>query len=103
MERIAYTVRAILPDDATAEEYVAWLEDGHVDRVIEKGARSAMIVRLDHEPGQPPAVETRYIFATRENFDQYIRDHAPALRQEGLERFPAERGIRFERTVGRIV
>jgi hypothetical protein len=62
-----------------------------------------MIVRLDPEPGQPPRVETRYVFPTRETFDQYISQHAPALRQEGLERFPPERGIRMERTVGLIV
>ena len=104
MQRIAYTVRAECPDEATARDYIAWLEDGHVDQVIAGGAHSAMIVRLDPDaPGVPPRVETRYVFSTREVFDRYVREFAPALREEGLRRFPASRGVRFERTVGVIL
>lgn len=105
MQRIAYTVRATCPSAALAAEYIAWLEDGHLDAVIAGGAHSAMIVRLD--PAVPVQshihVETRYVFATRELFDRYVANSAPALRAEGLRRFPAERGITFDRTVGVIL
>lgn len=103
MARILYMVTATLPDEPTAQEYVAWLEDGHVDRVIDGGAHSGMIVRLEGAPGERPRVETHYVFSTRELFDGYVRQHAPALRAEGLKKFPAERGIVFERRVGEIV
>jgi hypothetical protein len=46
---------------------------------------------------------TQYIFTTRELFDRYVSTFAPALRADGLKRFPPERGITFERLVGEIV
>lgn len=104
MSRIAYTVRALCPDEAVAAAYVAWLEDGHIDEVIKGGAHSAMIVRLEPErPGGPARVEVRYVFSTREVFDRYIRECAPGLRAEGLKRFGPESGVVFERTIGEIV
>lgn len=102
MTRICYMVVATLPDAATAQEYVAWLEDGHVDAVINHGAHSAMIVRLEPRSGKP-RVMTQYVFPTRELFDRYVAHFAPALRADGLKKFPPERGIAFERTIGEIV
>lgn len=101
---IAYTVIADFPDEATRDEYVAWLEDGHVDAVIAAGAHSAMIVRMDRpSPADPIRVEVRYVFSTRELFENYVNEHAAGLRAEGLKRFPPERGITFRRTTGKIV
>lgn len=99
-KRILYTVTATLPDEPTAAEYVAWLEDGHVDEVIAAGAHSGMIVRLE---GSPIRVQTQYVFSTRETFDRYVQREAPALRAEGLKRFPPERGIAFSREIGEII
>lgn len=105
MTRIAYTVIATFPDSRTRDQYIAWLEDGHVDQVIAGGAHSAMIVKLDQDPpGSGPIIaEVRYVFSTRELFDRYIREHAPALRADGLAKFPPERGIGFRRSVGEII
>jgi len=101
--RILYAVTATLPDEETLGEYIAWLEDGHIDAVIEGGARSGMIVRILNGPGELPQVETQYVFATRELFDGYERTAAPALRAEGREKFPPERGITFQRRLGEII
>lgn len=104
MKRVAYTVQATCPSAASADAYVAWLQDGHTGAVVNGGALSAMIVRLEADPpGSPPRVEVRYVFATREAFDRYIRDHAPALRQDGLKRFGPDSGVKFDRTIGEIV
>lgn len=102
MSAIAYTVTASFPDERRRAEYLAWLEDGHVDAVIAAGARSAVIVAVD-DPADPPRVQTRYIFSTRESFDRYLRQHAPGLREEGLRRFGPETGVRFAREVGRVI
>jgi len=99
---IAYTVTATLPDEATRDEYIAWLEDGHLDQVVRHGAHSAMAVSWI-DSGPPFHVETRYIFATRELFDRYTSEAAPALRADGLRRFPPERGVSFERRVGVVL
>ncbi|MFN0133101.1 MAG: DUF4286 family protein [Phycisphaerales bacterium] len=102
MSAIAYTVIASFPDAPTRDEYIAWLEDGHIDLVIRHGAHAASIIRVI-DPAQPIQVEVRYTFSTRDLFDTYIRDHAPALRADGLRRFPPDRGITFVRRVGQIV
>lgn len=102
MSSILYVVSVTLPDEATAREYVAWLEDGHVDEVVAAGAHSGMIVRLDTAPGERPVVETHYVFGTRALFERYEREGAPALRADGLRRFPPERGIVFQRRTGVI-
>lgn len=102
MSRIAYYVTATLPDVQTAEEYIAWLSDGHIDAVVRGGAMSGEIVRKT-DPPFPIQVQTRYVFANMESFDSYVREHAPGLRAEGLARFPPERAIKFERMVGEIV
>lgn len=96
------------PDSQVAAEYVSWLENGHVDLVVNAGAHSAMIVRIDTPAGidsaaGPIRVMTQYVFPTRAVFDRYVAEFAPALRAEGLARFGPERGIRMERLTGEIV
>ena len=101
--RICYTVTATLPDEATTRSYIRWLEDGHVDAVIDGGAHSAMIVRLDRDPESDPwRVQTVYVFPTRQAFDGYVRHTAPALREEGVKRFGSVAGVSFSRTIGEI-
>ena len=97
---IAYTVRCTFDDPAVMNEWMAWLVDGHIADVCAAGALDGTIVKLD---GEPNRVEVRYTFASREVFETYERDHAPRLREEGLQRFPLELGLKYERSVGEIV
>jgi hypothetical protein len=97
-----YAVTATLPDDATASEYLAWLRHGHTQQVVAAGASSARIVRLDGGAGDRTRIETQYVFPDRAAFDRYVATAAPALRAEGLARFPASRGIAMERRSGEI-
>lgn len=104
MPAIAYTVVASFPDESLCAEYAAWLQDGHIDQVLSKGGHSATLVRLDRaSPGDPARLEVRYLFPTREVFDRYVEHHAPALRADGLRRFPPERGVLFVRTIGEVI
>lgn len=103
MSAIAYTVKATFPDETLRGEYIAWLENGHVEAVIRGGAHSAMILKFETGAGGKPAVETRYIFPTREVYERYVREVAPALRADGLSRFGPERGVTMERTVAEVV
>lgn len=100
---IAYTVIGLFDDSAVADEWLAWLVNGHLAEVCDGGASAAEAVRLDREPGQPLRIEARYHFPSREVFDAYLRDHAPRLREDGLQRFPTSRGIAYERTVGEVL
>jgi hypothetical protein len=100
MPAIAYAVTATFTDRTTADEYVSWLNDGHLNQVIEHGAQSAMIVRIT-DPATPIQVESRYIFPTRQAFDRYVAEFAPKLRADGLHRFPPSR-VSFERRTGEV-
>jgi len=95
-----YTVAGEFNDPAVAEEWLAWLRDGHLRAVCEAGACSAEVVACH---GHPPRFEVRYAFPSRAAFQAYERDHAPRLREEGLARFPAARGVRYDRTTGEVV
>lgn len=99
---IAYSVIATLPDQATADEYVSWLEDGHIAAVIAGGAHSGVIVRIT-DPSVPIQIETRYTFTTRQAFDRYTQSFAPSLRANGLRRFSPDRGITFQRRIGDVI
>ena len=79
---IAYTVAATFSDYGLAEEWLRWLEAGHIAEVLAGGASDAEIVVLD-EPSL--TYEVRYHFPSREAFANYEKEHAPRLRAEGLE------------------
>ncbi|MCE7975374.1 MAG: DUF4286 family protein [Leptolyngbya sp. PLA1] len=93
---------ARFPGPERVEGYIAWLTGGHVRQVLDAGALSGEVVRLDRPPEQP-AVQTRYVFATREAFERYEREAAPRLRAEGLALFGPETGVTFSREVGTVV
>jgi hypothetical protein len=94
---LCYTVSSEFDDARVADEFTAWLVDQHLADVCAAGALDAELVRLD---GDPPRIEVRYHFASREAFAAYERDHAPRLRAEGLARFPPARGVRMQRSIG---
>jgi len=99
-DSIAYTVSATFSSCAVADEWIAWLTGGHIAEVIRGGATDAEIVHLD---GDECRYEIRYHFPSRDVFRAYEQNHAPRLRAEGLERFPASRGIVYARTTGTVV
>jgi hypothetical protein len=51
----------------------------------------------------PCHFEVRYVFQDRAAFIAYENSVAPVLRQDGLERFPESRGIRYARSTGSTV
>lgn len=106
MYRVHYAVTATCPDGETAARYLEWLTGGgHLRAVLDAGALDARAVRLDpppNVPAKPVRVVSVYTFQSREAFATYMRDRAPALRQDGLETF-GDSGIEFHREVGEIL
>jgi hypothetical protein len=111
MPKILYTVRAICPDVKVRGRYLSWLVPDHLLAVQAGGASSARVVLpgVSKDIAQavnlaegPAVVETQYVFPSRTAFEAYLRDHAPALRADGLKYFPPESGITYERQVAEI-
>ncbi|MEZ6094771.1 MAG: DUF4286 family protein [Pirellulaceae bacterium] len=99
-----YTVQCeFASQDATevSRQWITWLKNGHIEQVLAGGARAAEVVVWD---GNPIQVEVQYRFPDRKSFEMYERDFAPALRREGLERFPPDQfKLSFVRKVGNVV
>lgn len=98
----AYTVTVEFEAPEVAEEWLAWLRDGHLAQVLAAGAQDAELVEWETPPPQR-RFEVRYHFASIAAFAAYEKDHAPRLRAEGLERFPTARGIRYQRFSGPVL
>ena len=103
MPAILYTVRASCPSLQVRGRFLSWLSPNHVAEVMKGGASAVRIVLPDRESDTAPAVvETQYVFPSRKALDTYLRDHAPALRVDGLKHFPPESGVTFARQVAEI-
>jgi quinol monooxygenase YgiN len=84
---IVYEVRAEV-DAEVADAYRQWL-DGHIREILAiEGFQGAELLREDGEP--PRTVWTvRYHLSTRAALEEYLREHAPRLRADGVARFGA--------------
>lgn len=89
---IVYEVR-IEVEPAIEADYRTWL-DGHVREILAlPGFEHAELLREDAE-GVHPVFVVRYHLGSRAALEGYLREHAPRMRAEGLERF----GQRFSAT-----
>lgn len=96
----AYTVRCTFENEDVAERWLKWLLDGHLADVCAAGAIDAEAVRLDSQDAI--VCEARYHFRDRAAFEKYEREHAPRLREEGLQLFPLELGLKYEWFTGAV-
>jgi hypothetical protein len=102
MAEVWYTVTATFPDERNAGLYIDWLRSGHLQQVLQGGAISGAIVRVD-DPPSPIRIQTRYQFPSRGAFDRYVERYAPALRADGVRRFGGDSGIVFQRETGTVL
>ncbi|HVU18419.1 MAG TPA: DUF4286 family protein [Candidatus Didemnitutus sp.] len=103
MPSLLYTVRTTCPSVQVRGRYLSWLVPDHVLAVKAGGATDVRVVLLDvTDPAGPASLEVQYVFSSRKAFDTYVRDHAPALRADGLKHFPPESGVKSERQVAEI-
>lgn len=85
---------------AVADEYAAWLADGHVDAVVrEGGALWGKWERGAEASDGTVAVKSIYLFPSQAAYDAYVSEVAPRMRADGLRRFGPDsgKGVTFER------
>jgi len=102
MPQILYTVRASCPTLQLRGRYLSWLVPDHVLAVKAGGATGVRVALPDVAADGRAMIETQYVFPSRKAFDTYLRDHAPALRADGLKHFPPEKGVSYEREVAEL-
>jgi hypothetical protein len=103
MPAILYTVRASCKDVPQRGRFLAWLSPNHLLQVKAGGATAVRVVLPDRATDTDPAiVETQYVFPSRKAFDTYVREHAPALRDDAMKHFPPASGVTFTRQVAEL-
>lgn len=95
VKRVIYEVN-IEVDAAAHDDYRAWLR-GHIAEILAlPGFTGAKVFDVLEPPPSAGRVglSVQYALKDREALDDYLRDHAPRLRADGVARF----GDRFHAT-----
>lgn len=71
------------------EDWLAWMRDVHIPDVLATGCfTKANILRLlDIDDSEGPTYAVQYYAETKADYDQYIDQFAPALKQETITKW----------------
>lgn len=75
--------------NAIHEDWLAWMRDVHIPDVLATGCfTTANILRLlDIDDSEGPTYAIQYYAKTKADYDQYINQFAPALKQETITKW----------------
>lgn len=95
VKRVIYEVN-IEVDAAAHDDYRAWLRDHIAEILALPGFTGAKVFDVLEPPPSAGRIglSVHYALKDREALDDYLRDHAPRLRADGVARF----GDRFQAT-----
>lgn len=85
---LLYNVTIKIDRDAE-QDWLKWMKEKHIPEVVDAGKFSgAQISRLLDEPdGEDPTYVIQYTCENREQYNLYIHQHSPRLRDEHNERY----------------
>lgn len=96
---VVLSLRVEFDDPTVRDRFIDWLRGGHAAAVVrEGGALSGEITVLDDG-----AVEARYLFGSRVDFQAYASGPGVAFDADAARLFPLGPGTRVSRTVGERV
>jgi SAM-dependent methyltransferase len=93
---VVYTVRAEFDDDVTRDRYVDYLRGGHCLAVVRQGGALSAEVTVFADG----TVDSRYLFGSQADFDDYESGLALELRADWAREFPPGSGVRTARHLG---
>jgi len=70
-----------------ADAYLAWLREHVAAMLALPGFEGAELLALEEEASDERGWCVRYRLRDRVALDAYLRDHAPRMRAEGIDRF----------------
>lgn len=95
---IEYIVTAEIPNKDVAEEYVHWMHNDHIKKIMDRGAGKCQLIRIDSEK---ILVEAHYSFCNRKSYNNHEKELSQ-LSEESFNLFNPK-GIKFTRKVGEII
>lgn len=95
---IIYNVTVQVNKD-TVPEWVNWMQEQHIPELMQTGLFSGyrLCRLLEQDETEVVTFSAQYFCAQEEDYQTYIREYAPIMREKGLQRF-GDRFIAF-RTV----
>lgn len=85
---VLYNVTVKVEKDSAAA-WVRWMKEEHMPELMQTGlfadSRLYQLLDIDEEDGLTYAAQ--YFCNSLEDYNRYIAEHAPAMREKGLERF----------------
>jgi len=99
---IIYNV-TIKVEHGTADKWLAWMKEEHLNDMMNTGLfsdyRLCRLMEQDESDGISFVVQ--YHSDSVENYESYIKEHAPQMRKKGLDKF-ADKMVAF-RTVMEVI
>ncbi len=95
---IIYNI-TVKPDPDISEAYLEWLKETHIPAIMATGCflKFRICRMLDVEEGDGTTLVVQYHAANRTDYETYIREYAPKLREDAFrtwgDRFLAFRSI----------
>lgn len=85
---IIYSVTVAI-EDSVREEWIQWMKDVHIPDVMKTGMfldfRFCKV--FPHQEGDPISFNIAYRCKNQADFDEYQKNHAPALQKDHSERY----------------
>jgi hypothetical protein len=74
---------------AVHDQWLLWMKEEHLPEIMATGLfeRNQFMRLLDIEEEQGITYAVQFFTSTKENYDTYISNHAPALRLKGTEKW----------------
>ncbi|QRN03637.1 DUF4286 family protein [Legionella sp. MW5194] len=78
-------------DAAIVEAFIGWLKP-HIQELLAFEGFLNATVSMDSESqtGERRTLVVHYYLASEDHYRNYIRDHAPRMRQDGIDRFGSQ-------------
>ena len=87
MSQLVYNITIAVSEDIR-DEWLEWMREVQIPKVLETGLfSSARLMRVHAFERDALTYSVQYLTASRENYDQYQRDFAPAIDARHTKRF----------------
>lgn len=75
-------------DESTHQEWLQWMREVHIPQVLATGCfLESRISRIQGEEEGGVTFSVMYLSPSQEKYDEYQRDHAPALQADHAQRY----------------
>ena len=85
---IIYNV-TVKVDPSIAEDWLRWMKEEHIPDLMNTGlfCDSRVCRLLEQDESEGITYSAQYSCDSMEDYQDYIREHAPAMREKGLKKF----------------